>query len=619
MSHKIITLPKQLANQIAAGEVVERPMSVVKELVENAIDAWASSIKIRLKNGWIDFIEVWDNGSGIEPWDIEKALEKYSTSKIKNLEDLHEVMTFGFRGEALASISSVSRFSMSSNIEWKTWGRNISTTGGENFIQKDIAHDKGTTIQVEDLFFNTPARLNYLKKPRTEYMKTYEFLQKIALAYPKIHFSLEHDEKQVFNFPENQTLKARIYDIYGQEFSENMLELSHEFWGIKISGYITDPKISFRNKNRQVLFVNKRVIGSPLIFKAISDGYNRFIAHGSYSGYVLFVDIDPTQVDVNVHPRKMEVRFAGESHIFRSVYHGVKNVLERVSLDSTQSTYLSQQEWRDGDSNIVREHVSSQEKMGRDISNGNKDATTQYYTGSGTKFKNYSPYKNTDSNPAQVGIEFSQRVLWSGDEKSSFQENTMLTWDLRETPLGRIVWQAHNSYIIVQTQNGITLLDQHALAERVIYEKLASNAYKPKMQQILWWIWIHLTVWEKEVLENFGTNFVSMGFEVEILSHNTAIIQAIPDFVNTQNIEKIFREILWDISELGSKWLDEVRHKIWAFAACRSAIKFGDPLTIFEMNALLKDASVEYSATCPHGRPVVYDIDLEQLQKKYER
>lgn len=197
---------------------------------------------------------------------------------------------------------------------------------------RDVAHDVGTTIRVENLFFNTPARLAYLKKPRTEYLKIQELVQRLALAYPEVSFSLNHDGKRTLNFPENQKLSERIYSIYGADVSDNILPVSHNFSGIHISGYITDPKVSFQNKSRQALFVNKRVITSPMISKAISDAYNRFIAHGTHPAYVLFVDVDPTQVDVNVHPRKMEVRFAHENAIFRSVYHGVKDELERVSL-----------------------------------------------------------------------------------------------------------------------------------------------------------------------------------------------------------------------------------------------------------------------------------------------
>lgn len=609
MSHKIITLPKQLANQIAAGEVVERPLSIIKELLENAVDAGATNIEILLENWGIDLIEVRDNWVWIWRDDISRALEKYSTSKINSLEDLHKVMTFGFRWEALASISSVSEFTLSSKTSDALWGKSIFTSGGDTFVESDVAHNVGTRVRVENLFFNTPARLNYLKKPRTEYLKIHEFVQRIALSQPEIAFRLEHNNKVVFDFASNSTLQERIYNIYGTEFSENMLELSHEFGWVHISGFITDPKISFWNKNRQVLFVNGRLIQSPLVFKAISDAYNRFIAHGTYPGYVLCIDLDPTQVDVNVHPRKMELRFAAESTIFRSVYHGVKNILEKVTLVTSNidgSHWINPTAWSWW--NTTNFNPSN-----------NAPKIESYYTGSGTKFKNYSPYKNTLPNPSQAAIDFSKAVSWNDSEDFVREEISSFTTDLHETPLGRIIGQVHNSYILVQTNTWITILDQHAVAERVIYEKLAHSAYTPKMQQILWWIGVNLTASEQELVETYSETFIGMWFEFDILSHNSLMITAIPDFVKKQNIEKIFKEILWDISGVWSKWLEEVRHKIWAYAACRSAVKFGDPLSIFEMNALLRDASMEYSATCPHGRPVVYDIDLEDLQKKYER
>lgn len=627
MSQKIITLPKQLANQIAAGEVVERPVSVVKELVENSIDAGAMNVEIIIENGWIDLIEVRDDGVWIPSDQLEKSLEKYSTSKISSLQDLYEVMTFGFRGEALASISSVSEFRISSKIEGASAGASVFTAGGEEFQQSDIAHNIGTTIRVENLFFNTPARLGYLKKPRTEYLKIQEFIQRMALAYPGVWLSLQHDGKTTLSFSQNQWIQGRIYEIYGKDFSENVLEINHEFAGIKISGYITDPKISFQNRTRQALYVNKRVITSPMIFKAISDGYNRFIAPKTFPGYVLFIDVDPTRVDVNVHPRKMEVRFAEEASIFRSVYHGIKDELERVSLVNPNNPPLS-------DNNSVPLNKGEYETQWSRGIIWEKTSHNQYYTGSGTKFKNYSPYKNTSSNPAQAGLDFNKQVMGNNhvgvphvgtqnmeNIHGGSIQNTGYPqgMPLHDTPLWKIIWQIHNSYILIQTSEWIQILDQHAVAERVIYERLASSAYIPLVQQLLGWVWMHLTSSELEVLESYGEIFSDMWFEIDTLSAGNIIISAIPDFARKQNIEKLFREMLSDTSQLGSKWLDEVRHKIWAYAACRAAVKFWDPLSIFEMHALLTDASLDYSATCPHGRPVVYDVNLEELEKKYER
>lgn len=609
MSQKIITLSSELANQIAAGEVVERPISIVKELVENSIDAGATSIRVRLENGGIDLIEVSDDGLGIWEQDLPKALEKYSTSKITSLKDLQEVMTFGFRGEALASISSVSKFEIISSTDGKTW-KSLSNENSKTINLWKLPHERGTTIRVKDLFYNTPARLNYLKTPRTEYLKIQEYIQKIALSYPELELRLEHDGKETQHFLKNQDLKARIYEIYGDDFSKYILPLEHEFWGIRISGIISSPKISFQNKNKQHIFVNKRIVQSPIISKAVIDAYNRYIAPRTLPGYILHIDLDPTQVDVNVHPRKMEVRFAWEQNLFRSVYHGIKNLLEGVSLVSSEPWIPS---------------IDS-----RWINVDERKETIKYHTSSGTKFKNYSPYTDTTPNPSQWAIDFSKAVLWKSLHSSfSWKEKGewAVTWerwvretgDLRSTPLWTIIGQVHNAYIIIETPNGVEILDQHAVAERVIYEKLASSSYVPKSQQILWGVSFKLGSSERELFEGFREVFDDMGFDIEILSHSLISIQAIPDFVGKVNIEKIFRSVLTDISSVGSKTLDEERHKIWAYTACRSAVKFWDPLSIFEMHALLRDASLDYSTTCPHGRPVVYEIDLSDLQKKYER
>lgn len=599
MSSKIITLSSQLANQIAAGEVVERPVSVVKELLENALDAGASQIRVRLKNGWINLIEVEDNGEGISPEDIPKALEKYSTSKIASLQDLYEVMTFWFRGEALASISSVSEFTLSSKQIGAVAGKSIFTSWGESSTFSDVAHEIGTKVRVENLFFNTPARLNYLKQARTEYLKIQDCIEKFALSFPQVSFSLEHEDKKTLFFPQNQGFLPRIFDIFWASFSEHLLSVEHSFAWFRIFGVISDPKISFPQKTKQVLFVNQRTVQSPLISKAISDAYNRYIAHGTYPWYVLFIEVDPTQIDVNVHPRKMEVRFAWESTLFRSIFHAVEDTLAAVSLAS----------WSDTSPTSYSHHSSipsAPEKQER------------YYTGSGTKFKNYSPYTITQADPTQAALDFSRAIL-SSEQSFQEQECAGKNHDLHETPFGKIIGQIHNAYIIVQTQDWLIILDQHALAERVLYEKIASSGYTPKVQKILWGIGIHLDTQEFALFSEYKQNLEEMWFEIESLSHQTLMIQAVPDYLIKNDIEKIFRAILADISTQGSISGNEVRHKIWAYMACRAAIKFGDPLSIFEMHALLRDANLEYSVTCPHGRPVVYDIGLQELKKKYER
>ncbi len=603
---KIIKLDKNLANQIAAGEVVERPVSVVKELVENSIDAGAKNIKVEVKNWWIDEIIVSDDGEGIKYEDLPLVFDKYTTSKIKSIEDLYNVMTFGFRWEALSSIASVSKIELITKTKDSLVAYKIISIGWELWEIEEVPWEYGTKIIVRDLFFNTPARFNYLKKPKTEYLKILEFLQQVSLSYPEIGFELVADWKQIFKFREKEILKTRIYNIFWEELASNLIEISFWMQGLEIIGYISNPKINFPNKNKQVLFVNKRIVKSPLISKAISQAYNRFIPHNTFPGYVLNLLVDPTQIDVNVHPRKLEVRFAQENQVFRAFYHAIEEKLNQISLI---------------DLNEKQESIEIWEKQNQ-VFEVKKTEVKKYYIPSGTKFKDYSPYKDTTINPAQKKLDeslfFSKEILQNFQGDNSFEKST----DLHDTPLGKIIGQMHNSYILVETKTGLKILDQHALAERIIYEKLLKNDSKVISQWLLIWESITLTPKELGILEENKKIFEEMGFELEILWAWNVIINAIPEFIKKENIKEVFLGILddiWEQSFSKSQTLQEVKNKIFAYTACRSAIKFWNKLNLFEMNKLLNDAVLDYSSTCPHGRPVVFEISLEELKNKYER
>lgn len=609
---KIIKLSQSLANQIAAWEVVERPVSVVKELVENSIDAGSKNIKIEIKNWWKDFILVQDDWEWIERPDLEICIDKHTTSKIKTINDLYNVMTFWFRWEALASISSVSKFSIISKTQnsLEAYRLDFDNISGKKITKTTL--DNWTKIIVENLFFNTPARLNYLKTAKTEYGKILDYLYAATLSYPEIWFEFISDEKRIFKFNENENLKTRIYSIYRNDFLDNILDINFSSIWLEISGYITNPKISFPNKNRQNLFVNHRPISSTLIFKAISDAYNRFIPHGNHPGYVLNIQVDPTIIDVNVHPRKAEIRFENEQNIFRSVYHAVLNKLESFSLVSSKwNLSLSQSECPRNESKGLKEPI--------------------FYTWSWEKFKSYSPYKNTSSNPNQLKISdsmnFTKIILDNENiisKNNNFwnEENTFEIWDLHYTKLGKIVGQTFNSYIVVEKDNKIILLDQHALSERIIYEKLLKNDTRQLSQNLLIPESFHLTSGEFSILEENKNIFLEMWFEFEFLSNNIVSIIAIPDFVKKENLKELFLWILNDINSwnnIKSKTLDEIKNKVFAYSACRSAIKFWNKLSLFEMNKLLNDSVEWYSSTCPHGRPVIFEISLDELNKKFER
>ncbi len=612
---QIIKLDKNLTNQIAAWEVVERPVSVVKELVENSIDAGATQIKLEIIEWWIKSIIITDNGSGINKEDLEIATEKYTTSKIKSLDDLYNVMTFGFRWEALASITSVSETKITSKTPASDFWNLLIINWWEREEITKTASENGTKIEVNNLFVNTPARLNYLKKARTEYSNIQEFMQNIALSYPQIGFEFINDGKEIFKYKAREDLKIRIYNIYWDEFASNMLLVDFSMSGMKVTWYISSPSVSFQNKNRQVIFVNNRIIKSQLIYKAINDAYLRYIPHSSYPAYVLNLEINPTIIDVNVHPRKQEIRFADESNVFRCFYHAVADKLEKVSVVGGEGPPLTPP-YQGGENN----ENCTIPPLSRGRLGGGYNSSPKYYTPSGTNFREFSPYKEINLNPAQSSIEasmnFSREILWN------FQKENISSNDLNETKLGRIVGQMFNSYIIVESiDKSMLVLDQHALAERIIYEKLYKKKEEIKSQRLLIAENISLTAKEKELVIDNQDTFVDIWFDFEFMAGTSLILNSIPDFINKQNAKEVFLSIIQDLENWTTKikTLEEIRNKILAYTACRRAIKFGNKLSIFEMNKLLNDAILDYSRTCPHGRPVAFEINLEELKKKYER
>lgn len=617
---KIIKLDKVLANQIAAWEVVERPFSVVKELVENSIDAKATNIKIEIINWWIEKIIITDNWTWIEKENLENIAEKYSTSKIKNIEDLYNILTFWFRWEAMASISSVSDMQILTNTTWQIWNL-LSIIWWEKQKIIEAASEIWTKITVNNLFYNTPARLNYIKKPRTETSYIQKYIQEIALAYPEIWFEFIVDWRINLKYRENEKLIDRIYNIFDEDFAKNTLEIDFEMVGMKVTWFISDPKISFNNKNKQIIFVNKRPIKSVLISKAIHDAYNRFIPHSNFPWYIINLEIDPTLVDVNVHPRKLEVRFANEQNIFRIFYHWVENKLNSVSLISEENNL---ENFQSEENKTEIENFSFQNNY--NFTKNLKEINSQnYYVPSWTKFKDYSPYKNVNVNPWQSTISNITNFNKNFEkEEENLKNDLNLTNDIHYTKIWKIIWQAHNSFIIVETKEWIKIFDQHALAERVNYEKLI-NKSRQNWQSTQWLLIgenITLSNQDIDILEDNIDTFQEMWFEIEILAWNNIIINWIPDFIKKENLKETFLQVLQDIWEHKfnkSKTLKEVKNKIFAYMACRSAIKFWNKLSTFEINKLLNDSVIDYSATCPHWRPVIFEINLNELKDKYER
>ncbi len=591
---KITILSQELVNQIAAGEVVERPVSVIKELVENSLDAGATSIQVDIEQGGLQSITVVDNGQWIHPDDMTRIWIWHATSKIHTLEDIYKIMTFGFRWEALASIASVSDFEIHSAVQ-DLYGKRLFFQNGERKIEESPMNI-GTKIIVKNLFARTPARLNYLKSEKTEQSHIVEYLQNLALFYPNVHFELTNSDKKVFLYPAVSDSRERIFALYGEWFLNQLLPLEFELFGMKIEGYISDPKYHFQNKNKQIIAVNGRLIKSPIIYRALSEAYNRYIPHGTFPAYILNLSVNPTEIDINVHPRKLEIRFAHEQEVYRSFYNGVSSRLENVSLIDSNTPQIPSSEV---------------------LSSSFTPSSSQYYTGSGTKFKSYSPYKNTTPHPHQwkvwQALEFSETLL------SHTIQNTQ-TFPMEWGSI-RVIGQLWNSYLLVEKDKKFLILDQHALAERVIYEKLASKRSHFWTQKLLLPLAVHLNPKEQAILWEYKETVLSLWFEWEELPSGIHV-HSIPDFTKKEDISVLLPWILADIDQFNtgkSRTLEEVQNKMYAYASCRAAIKFWHILSQMEMEQLVHDAELTYSSTCPHGRPVIFEMSLEELKGKFDR
>lgn len=622
---KIIELDKNLANQISAWEVVERPISVVKELIENSIDAWAKNIKLEIKDWWKQEIRVIDDGSWIEKDDLKLAIKKYSTSKIKSLKDLYNIMTFWFRWEALASISSVSNTVLSSkNIESDKWYE-IEIDWWEEKEISESAIDKWTSIVVKNLFFNTPARLNYLKTTKTEYSKIYEFIQQMSIIYPEIWFEFISDNKQIFKLNNNENIENRIYKIFWEEFLKSLLKIEADMVGVKIKWFISTPETFFTTKNRQLIFINKRIVTNPTIYKAIMNAYNRFIPHMKFPWYILDIEVDPTIIDVNVHPRKSEVRFANEQEIYRGVYNAILWKLENHQIASMK--ILEEQNfWSVWDSNEIKSLNQEEENYNLweiKTFQENQNKQESFYTWSWTKQKNYSPYKEFSFNPSQGIIwEIPDNIWWEAENKESFEEKNEIITDIKDTKIWKIVWQIFNSYILVEwNDKSLHMIDQHAFAERILYEKLTKREEENISQTLLIPRSIKLSPKEMSICSENKDTFIELWFDFEEMPNSSIIINSIPTILDENEIEEVFIWMLEDIWLHNWKAIsfEEKKNKIYAYTACRASIKFWNKLSIFEMNKLINDWMSNYNATCPHWRQSVKSFHIDEIKKFFDR
>ncbi len=603
---RVRILPVQLINQIAAGEVVERPASVVKELVENCFDAGASQIHIDIEQGGSRRIRVRDNGCGIVKDDLGLALSRHATSKINSLEDLERVSSMGFRGEALPSISSVSRLTLISRSYNADCAWKISADGTEQQADPEPdPHPQGTTVDVQDLFYNTPARRKFLKAEKTEFSHIESLIQKMALSRFDIGFSLSHNQKDIFQLTSAATeseQEQRIAAIFVQVFLETAIKIEVEAAGLQLSGWVGLPTFSRSQQDLQFFYVNGRLVRDKLIAHAVRQAFQDVMFHGRHPVFVLYLTLDPALVDVNAHPAKLEVRFREgrlvHDFLFSALHRAIAEV--RPGLPVYPSAVAARPYQSDAYpltstlSNSLNKNAYSYPQIGQSSLPWRVEETLQAYG---------KLYGGTESTPQPV-------------PPNNYGEHDFPS-------LGFAIAHLHNIYILAETQGGIILVDAHAAHERIIYEKLKQQADQGNVpsQPLLLPIKLGVSAAEAELAEDALEQFTAVGFEIDRAGPETLSIRAIPALMANKDVENLVRDVLADIAQLGlSQRLQDQSLTILGTIACHSAVRAHRRLTIDEMNALLRDMErTENSGVCNHGRPTWVALSTGDLDKFFLR
>ena len=604
-------LDKDTINKIAAGEVIERPASVVKELLENAIDSGATQITLEIKDGGISLIRVTDNGCGIAKDDIKCAFLRHATSKIRSSEDLSSVLSLGFRGEALASIAAVSRTELITKTTDTITGVRYAIEGGEEIAFEDIGAPNGTTIIIRDLFYNTPARKKFLKAASTEGSHVAELIEKLSFSHPEISIRFINNNQTKFQTSGNNSLRDIIYNIYGKEIASSLLPINEEGSLLKLSGYIGKPEISRGNRNLEICFINGRYIKSNIIYKAIENGYGNHMMQHQFPLAILSYDINTELVDVNVHPTKQEVRFSDSNYIYDFTLKAIEKTLansllvKNISLDNAAKAKIVVS------SELSRERSPEPFEVSRNIIKNESDTEKDFKKTEDINSKPRSDIKyDTENKPDNITI---KEQLSLADEYIKPDKSQNFT----------IIGQVFNTYWIVQYNNSMYIIDQHAAHEKVLYEryiKLIKNS-TVNSQYINPPIVLSLTDSELNLTLNFKNEFKALGFEIDEFGDREIVVRSIPLILPSINKEELLKEMIGELSEdtgLSSD-ISLLQDRV-ATMACKAAVKGGSRLSYKEIVNLIDEMlNLDNPFNCPHGRPTIIEITKAELERKFKR
>ena len=589
---RIRILNKITADQIAAGEVVERPASVVKELCENSLDAGASVININIRNGGITLIEVSDNGSGMESEDLGLAFCRHATSKLNTIEDLNTIITMGFRGEALSSIASVSKVTLRSRKIMSDKGYMITVEGGEIISEGPASVNEGTSITVESLFYNTPARYKFLKKDSTEASYITDIVERAILARPDVSFRLVSDGKEILHSPGNNDLKSAIFAVYGKDVTAAVLPVEYLSSGITVSGYSGRPSLSRKTRQHQSFFVNGRYIKSALLNSAVEEAYRTLLMKGQFAFCVLNIEIDPAEIDVNVHPQKTQVKFRRESDIFRAVVYSVNEAIsDKIPVPEIT---------------VVQESVSLKENIPVQEITPTKDLSPVNESNSGQETRSAVDYFSFEK----------QTQHRSG--VMELDEQTILIRDISGMKYAGTVF---DTYLIYESGNEIVLVDQHAAHERIIFEELIEQFSKTTIhkQTLIVPEVVELPPSQILLAEENMELLNSIGFDCEIFGPAAMLLRTVPLSENKITPSEGFRSVISSLNSGSSDGKHDISSILYTMA-CKAAVKAHDKLKPEEIAALAERLSkANRNTLCPHGRPVSIKISRYEIEKWFKR
>ncbi|MBR1553218.1 MAG: DNA mismatch repair endonuclease MutL [Schwartzia sp.] len=609
-------LDDDTVNKIAAGEVVERPASVVKELIENAVDAGATVIETEIMSGGESLMRVTDNGCGMSREDAELAVKRHATSKIRGSEDILSVPTLGFRGEALPTIAAVSRFSLVTRRAEDELGVSVRIMGGKATEIADAGAAPGTTVKVEDLFFNTPARKKFMKTTHTEGLKINDCVVKAALAEPGISFRLISNNKTTVKTPGSGSLRDAIVAIYGGAVGDSLLSLSFEDEDVKITGFLTKPSMLRSSRGWQTFIVNGRVVENKAMARAIDNAYHSLLPKAGYPLAVLVVEVPPRSVDVNVHPRKAEIKFEDEGRIFKAVY---KSVVDAVRPEGQSLEHVA----------AVAHIPLRHDGTGRSSLSvaSFAPAAAQEPSSLPRPFLPTVPFadKQGAENFAEVQKELMAEKNGATHISYEQQQIEPLVADApnreNDAPLAMVpIGQVALCFIIAQDGDTLYIIDQHAAHERVLYDRFSALADDIPSQQLLVHLWLDFSPREAELLEDKQELFQTLGFDLAKSGENQFRLCSLPADIPIGEAETTLRKILGWLMEMHAPTAAEIRHACIAMTACKAAIKRGDELNLRQMQLLLEELSkTARPYTCPHGRPTILRFTGGELAKMFKR